>query len=81
MGGKWLELIQKVAPDTEQIGIIFNPNTVPYAYFLKSIESAAPLLALKLDSFTGSKRRRYRSQGGCFRTKIRKRITYSSGYV
>ena len=50
MGGKWLELIQKVAPDTEQVGIIFNPNTVPYAYFLKSIEFAAPLLALKLIS-------------------------------
>jgi putative tryptophan/tyrosine transport system substrate-binding protein len=48
MGEKWLELIQKIAPGTEQVGIIFNPNTVPYAYFLKSIESAAPLLALTL---------------------------------
>lgn len=48
MGGKWLELIQEVAPRTERIGIIFNPNTVPYAYFLKAIESAAPSLALTL---------------------------------
>jgi putative tryptophan/tyrosine transport system substrate-binding protein len=48
MGGKWLELIKEVAPRTERVGIIFNPNTVPYAYFLKSIESAAPSLALTL---------------------------------
>src|SRR5262249_6130509 len=48
MGGKWLELIKQVAPPTERVAILFNPKTVPYAFFLKSIEAAAPSVALKL---------------------------------
>ena len=48
MGGKWLELIKEIAPGTERATVLFNPNTVPYTFFLKSIEAAAPSVALKL---------------------------------
>jgi putative tryptophan/tyrosine transport system substrate-binding protein len=31
IGGKWLELLLEIAPELKHIGIIFNPDTGPYA--------------------------------------------------
>jgi len=31
IGGKWMQLLQEVAPNLRRIGIIYNPNTAPYA--------------------------------------------------
>jgi putative ABC transport system substrate-binding protein len=48
MAGKWLELLKELAPRTSLVGILFNPKTAPYAYYLKLLEVAAPSLALNL---------------------------------
>ncbi|HEV3499537.1 ABC transporter substrate-binding protein [Bradyrhizobium erythrophlei] len=47
MGGKWIELLKKIAPATTRIGVIFNPDTAPGGggFFLKSVEASAPSLA------------------------------------
>ena len=31
IGGKWMQLLQEIAPDLRRIGIMFNPDTAPYA--------------------------------------------------
>jgi putative ABC transport system substrate-binding protein len=31
IGGKWMQLLQEIAPDLRQIGIMYNPDTAPYA--------------------------------------------------
>src|SRR5271166_1122003 len=48
MGGKWLEVLKKVAPGVTRVALIFNPATQPaYAMFLRSIEAGAPSFAVK----------------------------------
>jgi putative ABC transport system substrate-binding protein len=43
MGGKWVELITKLAPAVRRVAVMFNPETAPGhgLYFLPSIEAAA----------------------------------------
>ena len=31
IGGKWMQLLQEIAPDLRYIGIMYNPDTAPYA--------------------------------------------------
>ena len=31
IGGKWMQLLQQIAPDLRRIGIMYNPDTAPYA--------------------------------------------------
>jgi ABC-type uncharacterized transport system substrate-binding protein len=31
IGGKWMQLLQEIAPDLGRIGIMYNPDTAPYA--------------------------------------------------
>jgi putative ABC transport system substrate-binding protein len=31
IGGKWMQLLQQIAPDVRRIGIMYNPDTAPYA--------------------------------------------------
>jgi putative ABC transport system substrate-binding protein len=52
MGGKWIELLKKIAPATARVGVIFNPDTAPGGggFFLKSVEASAPSLAAKVIS-------------------------------
>jgi putative ABC transport system substrate-binding protein len=48
MASKWLELLKGVAPQVARVAIIYNPQTAPYAgSFLRSIETAGPLLAIQ----------------------------------
>jgi putative ABC transport system substrate-binding protein len=30
MGGKWVEFLKEVAPNTARVAVIFNPKTAPY---------------------------------------------------
>ena len=42
IGGKWLQLLQEIAPDLKRIGIMYNPDTAPYAPpLIKSARAAA----------------------------------------
>jgi len=39
--GKWLALLKDIAPDLARIGLLGNPKTTPFDYFLRSAEAAA----------------------------------------
>jgi putative ABC transport system substrate-binding protein len=47
MGGKWLELILRIAPQVERIGLLYFPEP-PNLGYLKSAETAAPSYNKKL---------------------------------
>src|SRR5258707_5160849 len=46
MGGKWIELLKKIAPGSTRVGVIFNPDTAPGGggFFLNSVSASAPAL-------------------------------------
>jgi len=50
MGGKWIELLKKIAPGVSRVGIMFNPDTTTGRgeFFLRPIEASAPLLAAQV---------------------------------
>jgi putative ABC transport system substrate-binding protein len=50
MGGKWIELLEKIAPGSRRVGVIFNPETAPGGggFFLKSLAASAPALQAEL---------------------------------
>jgi putative ABC transport system substrate-binding protein len=50
MGGKWVELLKKIAPASSRAGVIFNPDTAPGggSFFLKSVAASAPALQMQL---------------------------------
>jgi len=49
MGGKWLELLNEIAPDVARVAFIFNPRTAPYADgFVRAAQAAAVLHHLEL---------------------------------
>ena len=49
MGGKWVELLDEVAPGLRRAVMIFNPDTAPGngAYFTRAFENAAKLFGLE----------------------------------
>jgi putative ABC transport system substrate-binding protein len=47
MGGKWLEILKEIAPQVSRVALIFNPDTIPYAAFGRSIEAAASSFAVR----------------------------------
>jgi putative ABC transport system substrate-binding protein len=53
MGGKWIELLKKIAPSSRRVGVIFNPETAPGGggFFLKSVAASAPALEVELLPF------------------------------
>jgi putative tryptophan/tyrosine transport system substrate-binding protein len=53
MGGKWIELLKKIAPSSTRVGVIFNPETAPGggAFFLRSVAASAPALQVELLPF------------------------------
>ncbi len=53
MGGKWIELLKKIAPGSRRVGVIFNPDTAPGggAFFLKSVAASAPALQVEVLPF------------------------------
>jgi putative tryptophan/tyrosine transport system substrate-binding protein len=49
LGGKWPELLKDIAPTVVRAGLLFNPDTAPYAEpFLRSAEGAARLLGMEV---------------------------------
>ena len=51
MGGKWVETLKEIAPDTSRMAFLFNPKTAPYAntdYYQASFDAAAASLAITL---------------------------------
>jgi putative ABC transport system substrate-binding protein len=50
MGGKWIEILKEIAPATNRIALLFNPDTAPSGgtYFLRAIEEAAPSFGMAL---------------------------------
>jgi putative tryptophan/tyrosine transport system substrate-binding protein len=48
LGGKWLQLLKELAPGTERVAVIFNPDTAPfYPSYVSSIEGAAPAFSVR----------------------------------
>jgi len=49
IGGKWLDLLKKIAPNIKRAAIMFNPDTAPGGgnYYLGSFEAAARSLAIE----------------------------------
>jgi putative tryptophan/tyrosine transport system substrate-binding protein len=42
MGGKWLELLKRIAPGVTRVSLLFNPTTsVPINFYMASIQAAA----------------------------------------
>ena len=46
--GKWLAMLREIAPQLTRVGLIGNPETTPFDYFLHAAEVAASPLAIKL---------------------------------
>ena len=46
--GKWLAMLKEIAPRLEHVVAIGNPKTTPYEYFVRSAETAAASLAIKI---------------------------------
>jgi putative ABC transport system substrate-binding protein len=56
--GKWLQLLKEIAPRVTRVGVIFNPDTAPFAKsFNLAIEAAAPSLGGEGNACSGSRRR------------------------
>jgi putative ABC transport system substrate-binding protein len=50
-GGKWVELLKEIAPQTLRIAVLFNPATAaPPKYFLPSIEAAGSSFAVQVSA-------------------------------
>jgi len=47
MAGKWLGLIKEIAPNVNQIALVYNPRTSPYQSYLKSFDDAAQAFAVR----------------------------------
>src|SRR5262249_56733604 len=48
MGGKWLELLKRIAPGVRRVALLFNPaTTVPVKFYMSSIEAAASSFAVQ----------------------------------
>jgi putative ABC transport system substrate-binding protein len=48
LSGKWIELIREVSPRVYRVGMMFNPDTAPYArYYLDTFRSAASAIAVE----------------------------------
>jgi putative ABC transport system substrate-binding protein len=49
IGGKWVQVLKEIAPNTTHATVIFNPDTAPYyPLYLSSIEDADASLAMKI---------------------------------
>jgi putative ABC transport system substrate-binding protein len=65
IGGKWLDLLKKIAPEVARVAVMFNPDTAPQStFFMRSIEAAAsPLKCEQSPSrFVPSRRSNLRSR-------------------
>jgi putative ABC transport system substrate-binding protein len=48
ISGKWLGLLKEIAPRVARVGVMFNPETAPYApYYVRPLEAAARSFAVE----------------------------------
>ena len=48
IAGKWLQLLKEIAPATDRVVVLYNPDTAPSRIFLPVMETVAPQLAIAL---------------------------------
>ena len=48
-GGKWVQLLKQIAPDTARMALLFNPAGPPLQFFMPSIQAAASSLKVHAD--------------------------------
>lgn len=48
IGGKWLELLQEVSPQTRRVGFVYHPGASPHVEFLAVAKAAAPTFRMEL---------------------------------
>ena len=51
MGGKWLELLKEVAPNTKRVGALFNPDVAAGGgmFYVRTVADTAPSFGVSLD--------------------------------
>jgi putative ABC transport system substrate-binding protein len=47
LGGKWLDLLKRVAPALTRVAVIFNPDAPQTRFFMQAIEAAVPHLGIE----------------------------------
>jgi putative ABC transport system substrate-binding protein len=50
MGGKWLELLNEIAPGTSRVAVVFNPDNPALPGQLRSIEAAGRTLGVQVNA-------------------------------
>jgi ABC-type uncharacterized transport system substrate-binding protein len=48
MGGKWLEVLKEIAPQTSRVGLLFGSDARPMAPYLHSVQDAAASFAVEV---------------------------------
>ena len=48
IAGKWLAMLKEIAPGLERAGLMANPKTTVYDYFLRAAQAAAPSLSIEV---------------------------------
>ena len=48
IGGKWLELLKELSPQTKRVGFVYHPAASPHIEFLNVAKSTAPAFGLEL---------------------------------
>jgi putative ABC transport system substrate-binding protein len=77
--GKWLGLLKEIAPSLARIGLLGNPKTTPFDYFLRSAEAAATLLSVEVIPSRGSQCCGYRTRPGRFGVVAEQRTPCGTG--
>jgi putative ABC transport system substrate-binding protein len=54
IGSKWLQVLKEAAPHVTRVGLVFNPDTAPFAdLFIRPIEAIAPSFAITPTTASG----------------------------
>jgi ABC-type uncharacterized transport system substrate-binding protein len=48
IAGKWLAMLKEIAPGVTRAGLITNPKTTSFDYFVRTAKAAAPALAIDI---------------------------------
>jgi putative tryptophan/tyrosine transport system substrate-binding protein len=51
LGGKWVELLKEIAPQTVRAALLFNPTTaVPLKFYMPSVQAAASISGIEVNA-------------------------------
>jgi putative tryptophan/tyrosine transport system substrate-binding protein len=53
IGGKWLDTLKEIAPDTKRVAVILNPDNPTASGYLGAIEAMAPSLSIQVTPTAG----------------------------